>query len=98
MPTPEPEQTTPAEEARRAFLATAGKATAAAPAAALLLAASAIPDKAHAQLTSGSLPAGGGLGALLVFGGAAAAWHALRQQKGEPADQQDPEGRPRDQG
>lgn len=66
----------PDDEARRTFLANAGKVAAAAPAAALLLAASSIPNKAHAQVTSGH--AGGGEGALIAFLGAAAAWHTLR--------------------
>lgn len=73
---PEESGSVPDDEARRAFLANAGKAAAAAPAAALLLAASSIPNKAHAQVTSGH--AGGGDGALVAFLGAAAAWHTLR--------------------
>jgi hypothetical protein len=75
----------PVDEERRAFLQTAGKTAIVAPAAALLLAASTMPDKAHAQVTSGSgsggdgNPAGGGIGALAVFLSAAAVWHRSRK-------------------
>jgi len=69
----------PADDTRREFLANARKIAVAAPAAALLLAASSVPDKANAQVTSGGTPAGGA-GAVLVFAGAAAVWHKLRQR------------------
>jgi hypothetical protein len=64
---------------RRAFLARAGKTAVTAPAAALLLAASSIPNKAHAQASSG-ISRGGGEGALLVFLAAAARWHWVRNR------------------
>jgi hypothetical protein len=73
----EPAQTQ-SDEARREFLANAGKVAVAAPAAALLFAASSIPNKANAQLTSGGTPAGGGEAALVTFVAAAAAWHKFR--------------------
>ena len=77
MNTEEPAQTADSE-ARRNFLATAGKTAAVAPAAALLLAASSVPNKANAQVSSGNTPHGGGDIALVTFLGAAAAWHKLR--------------------
>lgn len=71
----------PASEARREFLANTKNIAVTAPAAALLLAASSIPNAANAQATSGRVEsAGGGVGAVLVFAGAAAAWHKMRER------------------
>lgn len=82
-PTPDHRTSGAEEEARRNFLANAGKAAVAAPAAALLLAASSVPNAANAAPGSGSIPHGGGDAALVAFLGAAAAWHKLRGGKGD---------------
>jgi len=74
------------EEARRHFLANAGKVAVVAPAAALLLAASSVPSAAQAVPSSGNIPHGGGDAALVAFLGAAAGWHALRGRKDNNKD------------